>query len=623
MNRFFLYILLTCVAFNCISVQIFGKAGMPDLHERIYVQTDKQIYLAGEPVLMKFSTTDEKNIPLVFSKIGYAELVRDSIALTQIKVELINGTGSGQMVLPVDLPTGYYRLIAYTRFMRNEGAEVFFEKNIAVINTFQSGYQFSEVEPGSEHPVSTVKKSDSGTISLKPDKASYTTREHGELIITGLPGNIHTLSVSITGKEMMPVDGLMPVAESEESDTAINELYREYLANMNKANETDSAFVENGVVFYPGMKDKSHPIRSEDQITNNDRQQTKQNDKFLPEYEGHIITGKIVNNATGNPLPTNIEIGKINLYPVVAFPGESIWFFSGKIDETDRSVLFFTSGNPGTKEIAAVLYNAGEKYRIDIQSPFVNRFEPKQMPVLRIDSSRYDQLLSRSVALQVFRYFSKDPSESRNVSQSYLKAKPSSIYRLDDYTRFPTMAEVFTEIITNARFRRNSGNRELSVLIKRGSNYSYGYPLVLLDGVPVSDHELIYNYDPFLVESIRIYTDSYVLGTFLCDGIIEFKTYREPHRNLNKSSQIIKYETPQAPCRFETPDYSKEENRQSLMPDSRHTLLWDPGVRYDGETLIRVPFDTSDLTGEFQATVEGITKDGRIIFATSIFKVVL
>jgi len=57
------------------------------------------------------------------------------------------------------------------------------------------------------------------------------------------------------------------------------------------------------------------------------------------------------------------------------------------------------------------------------------------------------------------------------------------------------------------------------------------------------------------------------------------------------------------------------------MPDSRHTLLWNPDIRTDGKATLRLPFDTSDLTGEFQATVEGITKEGQFLFATMFFKV--
>jgi hypothetical protein len=609
------------------NAHLFGNAGKDDLRERIYVQTDKQLYLAGELIRMKLLTTDTEQIPLVFSKVAYAELVDQSVSQIQIKVELTNGAGEGQMQIPSDFPTGYYRLIAYTQFMRNEGPEVFFEKNIVVVNTYQSGYQPQEdrhsaldaespyQEIAGDPETSSGRNDDNrGTVSLQPDKTIYTTRDRGALVLSGLPDNIHTLSVSVAGKEWMPV------AESDVS------LFRQ--------NQTKKPAGVTGA--------------------------------FLPEYEGHIVTGKIVNNETekldnengeteyqklkdemadaisNNDVRKMIEIGKkleefdeVNdeaendiynttfLVPALAFPGDGIRFFPGQKTETG-DVLFFTSGISGMKEIATVVYAADSRYRIDIQQPFVSRFAPEPMPSLHIDSAYYGQLLERSVALQVLHYFSDDDPSDRNVPEPHFKMKPSISYPLDEYTRFTTMREVFTEFIAGARFRRTDGKWRINTLVKRGNELNYGtMPLVLLDGVPISDHDIIFNYDPLTVEIINLYYGPCNIGGYQFDGIVELITYRGLHQDVNpdRSTQIISYNAPQPYDRFDTPDYSDGKNRQSRMPDSRHTLLWNPDVRTNGKTSIRLPFDTSDLTGEFQATVEGITEDGKFIFTTSFFKV--
>jgi hypothetical protein len=345
---------------------------------------------------------------------------------------------------------------------------------------------------------------------------------------------------------------------------------------------------------------------------------TAQQEAFLPEYEGHIVTGKVINNQTGKQ-----ESDTISLTFGLAFPGEGIRFFTGQKNETGN-ILFFTSGISGTKEIATIVYPADEKYRIDIQSPFISQFASKTMPALRVDSACFEKLLDRSVALQVFHYFAEETTENQYISVPNFNIQPTWNYPLDEYTRFATMREVFIEFITGARFRRNSGKQELSIYTKRGNTFVYGtMPLVLLDGVPISDHDVIYNYDPLSVEQINIYYGPCSLGGYWFDGIVELITYRRLHADLNlsKATQITSYQGPQLPYRLETPNYSDDKSRQNRMPDSRHTLLWNPDVRTDGKTSIRVPFDTSDLTGEFQATVEGITKDGKIIFATSFFKV--
>jgi len=627
MKKYFYCIFCFCIAWN---VHLSGNVRKDELRERIYVQTDKQLYLAGEQIRMKLLTTDTEQIPLIFSKVAYAELVDNSVARIQVMVELTNGTGEGQMQIPADMPTGYYRLIAYTQYMRNEGAEVFFEKNIVVVNTYQSGYHPGEEEPSVENRFSSGGDHSSGSVSLQPDQAIYPTRNRGELRLTGLPENIHTLSVSIAGKEWIP-DG------------------------------------ETGISLFNKIQTK---------------QPAEFSGAFLPEYEGHIVTGKIVDNQSGtvgnqsgtagnqpkqytvldsllqvlqqtasdgdlqkniqniivnidqlksgeqneineNQTDTGTLMEKLMVVPILSFPGDGIRLFSGQKTETEE-FRFFTSGISGMKEIATVVYVADEKYRIDVQSPFVTRFVSKDVPALHIDSAYYGQLLARSVALQVLHYFSDDLSANRTISEPYLKMKPSMSFPLDEYTRFTTMREVFTEFIIGARFRRTDGKWRLSTFIKRGANYNYGTAvLVLLDGVPVIDHELIFNYDPLTVETINIYYGPCNMGGYQFDGIVELITYRRLHQDFNpgKSTQIISYNGPQLYNQLASPGYSDEKNRRSRIPDSRHTLLWNPDVITDGKDSILVPFDTSDLTGEFQATVEGITKDGKFIYTTALFKV--
>ena len=62
-----------------------------DFRERIYVQTDKQVYLAGELLWLKLCVTDATGIPVSFSKVGYVELLDESTALVQAKIEIKEG----------------------------------------------------------------------------------------------------------------------------------------------------------------------------------------------------------------------------------------------------------------------------------------------------------------------------------------------------------------------------------------------------------------------------------------------------------------------------------------------------------------------------------------------------
>ena len=60
---------------------------------------------------------------------------------------------------------------------------------------------------------------------------------------------------------------------------------------------------------------------------------------------------------------------------------------------------------------------------------------------------------------------------------------------------------------------------------------------------------------------------------------------------------------------------------QRRIPDYRHTLLWLPDVETNAQPSLRIPFSTSDFSGSFLITVEGITRDGRVLLARASFVV--
>ncbi len=554
---------ILCWLLIAFTANTHGQNAPGILAERIYLQTDKQLYLAGELLYLKVFTTTPERKPLSFSKIAYIELLDEANSRTQVKIDLTRGIGAGWMELPLDLPTGYYRLTAYTRFMRNEGEYVFFEKNIGIVNTFLP-HQLKK----DQNVISPQSSQDQSTCSLHPDKTVYASREKGIIRLDELPKNIHTLSVSIAGKEAFPINENRTISQWGES--------------------------------VPGIS------------------ADKPSDKYLPEYEGHMVTGKIVPvQATTNEI-SNIMI------PLLSFPGKQIHLFEGQNDDMNN-VAFYTTNIAGIKEIATVAYTPiGNKYRIDLQSPFVEQHTQKKLPELSVDSRYLDDLLERSVALQALYSYTKDSLAKSRPEDTRFIMQPSQVYMLDEYTRFVVMNELMIEFIRELRFRRNDQRKqELMIINRKGDYFTWSWPLVVLDGVPIMDHEIIYNYNPLLVERINIFQGEYVFGSMRFDGVVEFLTYQRnyPSLSADQSTQIVNYMGTQIPRRPYSPDYSNENKRQSRLPDYRHTLLWEPMLQVNGKVALEIPFYTSDFTGEFVVTVEGLTHDGKIISASSSFEV--
>ena len=106
-----------------------------NLQEKLYVHTDKNLYVANEICWFKIYNVDAIfNKPLNISKVAYVELIDNNKAVWQEKIVLNEGTGNGSILIPTSITTGNYTLRAYTNWMKNFDASFFFEKKISILN---------------------------------------------------------------------------------------------------------------------------------------------------------------------------------------------------------------------------------------------------------------------------------------------------------------------------------------------------------------------------------------------------------------------------------------------------------------------------------------------------------
>jgi len=553
--RYLLFVLLSVL----LLIPALGEAENFS-RERVYLHTDKQTYLSGELLWMKLYLTDETGKPSSLSKVAYVELVDESTAQVQEKLDINAGVAEGWMELPVTLPTGNYRLIAYTRNMRNEGEAVFFNKTIGIINTFKADASVITDTVMNDTDLPLTAK---GSIHVSTKEQLYSAQTAGEIFITDLPENVHSLSVSVAGVDLV------------------------------QYNEDISLWNDN-LKKYADV-----PVKAD----------------FIPEYEGHIISGKI------NDISTNQTSADENIFSLLGFVGDQVRLFGGTVKE-GGNVSFFTKRITGSREMAVSTTSSfGNKYRISIESPFVSHQE-MNMPELVINRQWHEQLLQRSIGMQVMYAYTADSMSRVDTTYSYFRHKPDRSFILDEYTRFNSMEEVVIEFIPPLRFRQYNNKRYLSVLMNENNKFSLN-SMVLLDGIPIMENDIIFNYNPLLVYKIDIYKDKFVFGNNHFEGLVFFTTYQHdyPSLVLDESTQLFDYEGTQVHRYFYSPSYNEKNNSKTKTPDFRHTLLWMPNLETEGKPALSVPFSTSNLTGTFKVTVEGITKDGKVINGMSFFHV--
>jgi hypothetical protein len=122
-----------------------------NLHEKIYVHTNKSFYLTGEILWFKIYNTDgSTNKMLDLSKVVYVELLDNKHnAVLQAKIAMNQGTGNGSFYIPFSLSNGNYQLRAYTNWMKNFDADCFFQKQVTIINPVK-------ISPSQSKPTQTA-----------------------------------------------------------------------------------------------------------------------------------------------------------------------------------------------------------------------------------------------------------------------------------------------------------------------------------------------------------------------------------------------------------------------------------------------------------------------------------
>ncbi len=69
----------------------------------------------------------------------------------------------------------------------------------------------------------------------------------------------------------------------------------------------------------------------------------------------------------------------------------------------------------------------------------------------------------------------------------------------------------------------------------------------------------------------------------------------------------------QTPAEFYAPTYDTEEKRRTNTPDYRTTLYWNPVVKLDDLGQATVEFYTSDTPADYDISIEGVSRSGKII----------
>jgi len=191
---------------NVISQNIISKLqAFSTVHiaEKAYLQFDKSLYAAGDTIYFKaYVAMGERHELSTISNVLHVDLINTGNKIDQtIKLQLDSGLAWGDFALPDSLPAGNYRITAYTRWMRNDSTNNFFDRIIPV------GSIKNAAIPESISKQAVQKSGSHADVRFLPEGGSFITDIRSKVAFkaVGADGwgvNVKGVVVDNTGKEV-------------------------------------------------------------------------------------------------------------------------------------------------------------------------------------------------------------------------------------------------------------------------------------------------------------------------------------------------------------------------------------------------------------------------------------
>lgn len=568
----FILILFLVIIFGPASLFAQGEESFPrDLpQEKLFIHYNTSLLFSGEYLYYQVYVLNSKTQTLDgLSKIAYVELIAENGSrVFEHKIRLKKGIGYADFFLPTSVPSGNYKLVGFTQWMKNGGEDNFFSGDVAVINPYRgdqsaisSNSRQKRVTEENSAKIDDSEAESKSQVNLEIEKTRYKKREKVNLGINFQEdegsGNF---SLSVRKKDAIP-NPPKPSAES--------------------------------------FSEENYPLELREAL------------EFLPELRGELISGKVIPEEA---------VSIKNKMLALSIPGENFEFKVAGTTEDGNFWFNIAENYSGDLGFIEVIDDERENFHIQLDPLPTIDASLLEFHNFKINSSMKASILERSIQNQVENaYFEVKPDTVKPLENGGpFYTKDPEWFVLDEYTRFSTLKETFVEIVNMAYITRNANGEQVFKVRNLEGAQDFKLPtLLMVDGVMAQDHHTFYNFPARKIEKIGILRENYYLGPHIFQGMIIIKTMEGNYAESSNNEELFKtnLNKPQPNKTYFKAFYGENSSANTnRIPDYRHQLLWLPEMELNNKEEIF--FFTSDISGKFEINLEGFTKDGKPVSVT-------
>jgi hypothetical protein len=527
--------------------------------ESIVVQLSEQYLLAGEKVGFSVMVTNQKDLPgTQISNLAFVELLDNSSqSVIRQKIILENGIGSGVISLPDSLSTGIYSFVAYTSWLKNFGEKYFSVSQIMVVKPGDDFTPKKQNEDGKTYRKSQRLKNEN--LSLQLNKTTFSNREKVKVELN-LEKAFDNAVVSVAVRKKEP------------------------------------AVAENGQV----KSDSKLPV---DKIN------------FLPDYKGILLTGFLRNKETNQPMPGQQVF--------MSFPGESVEI-KHTISEGSGRFRFLLEPAAGEKDM--VFLAPSENIGIWLEDKFCDSLNIAALGSFVPDMKTDSFFTEKYINWQLQKKFQQENSATAGSDPEKYKPflfydDPAQVLKSEDYIQLDSLHEYFYELIPSVQLTRKN-KKYLMRFSNSEKNYHFGNnPALFVDGVYYPYPGELMKTDATKIDRIEIIPEIYYYRDLTFDGIVSVFSKDTDFMDFQLLPNMTRvfYNLAEPAKKLQLPHLG--DGIPSNIPDLRWLIFWNPEIEIERSSSKTLEFAASDVKGEFEISVSGITDEGKIIRAHQTFTV--
>ena len=541
-----------------------GQEDFMRYYEKIYVQTDKPYYYAGEPLWFRgYVNYTMAAMRDSLSAVAYVEIIGPSKNIILSKMYKIDsGFFHGDFILTDTLSAGDYYLRAYTNLGRNFTRANLFMKPIPLLA------MTDKADPEQDKQT----QESSTQLTILTDKLKYKTREK------------INLTFQVKDAEGKPLTSNMSVSVTDAGQVV---------------SLPDVSTIRDGFPIEKGTSTGSMEF------------------KYLLE-SGIGFSGRFVNDK-GKPEKTTLTIFQLkprNMMMLAAADDQGSFSLNG--------LQFYDSADFSIKSDRAKDKPYGKVELLSRDTPIID-FKKSDYSVAVVKTGTAQRLISEyevpkeNHLLEAVEIKAKRIEESAEpdyrVRRSY--GSPNYVLKAKDINtsygnllmalqgKFPGLIISGSGVYT-ARAITSSLSNAQQVLVTINDAIMGGDPGTLLSTI-----------NPSTVESVELTTRINPLyGSAGAFGVLSVYTkfdFSEDNKGVEQNFQLIRIAGYTTPKPFRSPDYDSPKTDRTKT-DYRATIYWNPEVAVEGKTgSARISFFAADLPGRYRIVGEGVTQNGEPI----------